>query len=226
MQNFCNNLKSLRLRLGLTQEQLALKLGFSTSSIAHWETIPKLPGPGKLKVIAEKLGCSIPYLIGEPEMNDLTSTENASFSPMGVPASNATAAACISQLAPVVSWARAGAASDYGDLCNQIDETIPTDCKDPNAFALIIEGDSMEPKFEAGYRVVFSPNSEPRNGDFVVARLKEGHGVLFKRFRRTGIEGQTARLESLNPAYSTLEFPLNAFHFIYPAVEFRCILHR
>lgn len=227
MHYFCKNLKLLRLRLGLTQEQMAEKLGFSTSSIAHWETLPKLPTPRKLKIIAEKLGCSIPYLMGDIEAQDIASAENAPSS--SKPPENAAAKKnpeSASRAVPVVSWARAGEASDYGDLCNQIDESIFTDCRDPNAFALIIEGDSMEPKFEAGYRVVFSPNNEPRNGDFVVARLKEGHGVLFKRFRRTGNEGQVVRLESLNPAYAALEFPLSAFHFIYPAVEFRCKLHR
>jgi SOS-response transcriptional repressor LexA len=84
----------------------------------------------------------------------------------------------------------------------------------------------MEPKFEAGYRVIFSPNNEARNGDYVVARLSEGHGVLFKRFRRTGSEGQTIRLESLNPAYAPMEYSASAFRFIYPAVEFRCALPR
>jgi SOS-response transcriptional repressor LexA len=221
MQKFCNNLRMLRLRLGLTQEQLADKLGFSTSSIAHWETIPKLPSPKKLRMLADKLGCTIPYLIGDEIQNTLPDPHQSPAIPTGKVTTQR-----VFQEIPVVSWARAGVASDYADLCNQIDETIPSECKDPNAFALIIEGDSMEPKFEAGYRVIFSPNNEPRNGDFVVARLKEGHGVLFKRFKRTGNEGKLVRLESLNPAYTVLEFPLHGFHFIYPAVEFRCKLYR
>ncbi len=125
---------------------------------------------------------------------------------------------------PVVSWARAGEAEDYGDLCNQIDEMIEVETKDPNAFALIVEGDSMEPRFHAGDRVVFAPNSEPRNGNFVVARLREGFGVLFKVFRRKGPEGQIIRLESLNPEYKPKEYPTDAFRFIYPAVEAKLLL--
>lgn len=119
---------------------------------------------------------------------------------------------------PVVSWAKAGEASNYDDLCNQIEEMVETDCRDPNSFALIIEGDSMEPEFHAGDIVVFAPNSEPRNGDLVVARLTESGGVFFKRFRRAGPEGQMIRLESINPNYKTLEIPANSFRFIYPAV--------
>jgi SOS-response transcriptional repressor LexA len=120
---------------------------------------------------------------------------------------------------PVLSWARAGSARDYGELCRQIGEWTPTECQDPNAFALIIEGDSMYPEFIAGDSVVFAPNSEPRNGDVVVCRLNEVQGVLFRRFRRCGDEGMTIRLESLNSAYKVLEYSLSEFRFIYPAVD-------
>ncbi len=96
---------------------------------------------------------------------------------------------------------------------------IEVETKGPNAFALIVEGDSMEPRFHAGGRVVFAPNSEPRNGNFVVACLREVFGVLFKVFRRKGREGQIIRLESLNP-----EYPPDAFRFIYTAVEAKLLL--
>ncbi len=72
--------------------------------------------------------------------------------------------------------------------------------------------------------MVFAPNSEPRNGNFVVARLRETFGVLFKVFRRKGPEGQIIRLESLNPEYKPKEYPTDAFRFIYPAVEAKLLL--
>lgn len=125
------------------------------------------------------------------------------------------------RLVPIISWAAAGRAHDYADLENQIDELVETDCKDANAFALIVEGDSMETEIFAGDVVIFSPNSEPRNGDVVVARLMENHGVLLKRFRRSGKEGKMIQLVSSNPAYEPQEFPANAFRYIYPAVEMK-----
>ena len=130
------------------------------------------------------------------------------------------------RMIPVVSWARAGNAGNFSDLAEQIDEWIESSCADPNAFALILEGDSMEPKYEAGDRVVFAPNSEPRNGDFVVARREEDGGVVFKRFKRTGAEGQTIRLESLNPNYKSIEAVESDFRFIYPSVEMKRFTHR
>ncbi len=118
---------------------------------------------------------------------------------------------------PVVSWAHAGCGSDYEDLCRQMQEQIDTDNRDPNAYAIIIEGDSMEPDFRAGDIVTFCPNQFPRPGDYVVARLEETGDALFKKYRLTGREGQTVVLESLNPLYAPREFPLTAFRFIHPA---------
>jgi SOS-response transcriptional repressor LexA len=126
---------------------------------------------------------------------------------------------------PVVSWAAAGAARAYEDLANQIEEVVESDCKDGNAFAIIIEGDSMETKFYAGDRVVFAPNYEPRNGDAVVARLNDGR-VYFKYYHRTGHEGTRIKLVSENPNYGPLEFDRAEFVFIYPAWEIKRKLRR
>ncbi len=130
------------------------------------------------------------------------------------------------RLVPVVSWGAAGTAHDYADLANQLDQSVESTCRDANAFALIVEGDSMEKEIFAGDIVIFSPNNEPRNGDIVVARLADDHGVLLKRFRRIGPEGKTIRLESTNPEYEPREFPAVAFRFIYPAVELKRQLRR
>lgn len=126
---------------------------------------------------------------------------------------------------PLVSWAKAGSGLDYDDLCRQMEEWVETESRDPNAFALVIEGDSMEPDIRAGDIVVISPNEVPRNGDLVVARLESGE-VFFKKFRKTGPEGALIVLESLNPAYAKKEILANRFKFIYPAVDMKRKLRR
>ena len=126
---------------------------------------------------------------------------------------------------PIVSWAAAGSAKDYQDLANQIDELVETNSRDPNAFSVIIEGDSMEHRFYAGDRVIFAPNLEPRKGDAVLAKLTDGR-VLFKWFHRTGAEGQKIRLSSENPNYAPMELSKEDFQFIYPAWEVKRLLRR
>jgi phage repressor protein C with HTH and peptisase S24 domain len=128
---------------------------------------------------------------------------------------------------PVVASMRAGflddIAADYEDIAAQIDELIETDCQDENAFALIVEGDSMQPRFFAGDRIIVAPNYEPRNGDPVCARIEKDGRTVFKIYRQSG---DTIRLESLNPDYKPEEFHKEAFRWIYPAVDMKAKLRR
>jgi SOS-response transcriptional repressor LexA len=125
----------------------------------------------------------------------------------------------LGQMAPVVSFTRAGAVGfDYHDIANQIDERVPTDCKDPNCFALRVEGDSMLPNFQPGDLIVVAPNSEPRNGNVVVARLRDEDSVLLKVYHQNG---DVVRLTSYNQVYPEMELPKKKFRFIYPMYEMR-----
>ncbi|MBI5820577.1 MAG: S24 family peptidase [Verrucomicrobia bacterium] len=119
------------------------------------------------------------------------------------------------RLVPVVSYAMAGKAADYDDLANYLDETIETDCRDPNCFALIIEGDSMEPVIRTGDRVVAMPNSEAQTGDIVVARRRDTHEVFVKLVHFTDAN-KRVKFTSYNPAYPPMEFARKDFRFIYP----------
>jgi phage repressor protein C with HTH and peptisase S24 domain len=75
---------------------------------------------------------------------------------------------------------------------------------DPNAYALGIAGDSMEPVYRDGDSIVVSPAAPVRVGDRVVARHIGGAVMAKLLTRRTA-----ARIEltSLNPAYPPLTFP-------------------
>jgi len=73
-----------------------------------------------------------------------------------------------------------------------------------SVYALEVTGDSMEPVYRHGDRIVVSPGAPVRRGDRVVARTRDGE-VLAKVLGR-----QTERiveLLSLNPAYAPRELP-------------------
>lgn len=116
--------------------------------------------------------------------------------------------------APVVSWASAGLGGNYYDLAGFLDEIVETDCRDPNKYALIVEGNSMEPEVKAGERIVVAPNYEAQNGNLVVARLEKSGQVLFKLYHETA--KQLVRLTSFNPAYVPMEYQRREFRFIHP----------
>jgi SOS-response transcriptional repressor LexA len=208
-------LRKLRKGLRLTQAELAALLGIHRTYLVLIEKGKKIPSPRLERSILDFMDKAERDSLSPQSLWRQVTTANASPLVAEPPA----------RRAPVVSWAAAGEARAYEDLANQIEETVETDCKDPNTFAIIIEGDSMENKFYAGDRVVFAPNSEPRNGDAVVAKLTDGR-VFFKYFYRTGPEGSKVKLVSENSLYAPMEFERNEFNFIYPAWEIKRKLRR
>lgn len=117
-------------------------------------------------------------------------------------------------MVPVISWASAGAGGNYSDLEDFLDEKIPCDTSDPNAFALIVDGDSMEPGYRPGDRIIVTPNSEARTGDVVIARVDASGEVFFKLYH--ALSGDKIRLTSYNPAYPPIEYRKKQLRFIYP----------
>ena len=209
-QHFSKVLKELRLQRGWTQGDLAKYLGVTTGAVGNWETQANCVTVRRLKVLSDKLGLPIEYFRGGSALPGA-----APFKPSEYSLTDQV------RRVPVVTWARAGKARDHTDLAHPVESQVETDCKDPDCFAVIVEGDAMEPEFLAGDLVLFAPNSEPRNGDVVVCRLKEKQGVLLKRFRLCGAEGQTVRLESANPNYQPIEFQAREMGFIYPAAQLK-----
>ena len=89
------------------------------------------------------------------------------------------------RLVPVINKVSAGYPSDFNDLDYPVgiadDYVRCPDLHDPNAFAVRVVGDSMEPKFREGDIVIFSPESEVHNGDDCFVRFATPHETTFKR---------------------------------------------
>jgi repressor LexA len=89
------------------------------------------------------------------------------------------------RLVPVINRVAAGYPSDFNDLDYPVgvadDYVRCPDLHDPNAFAVRVVGDSMEPKFREGDIVVFSPAADVHNGDDCFIRFATPHETTFKR---------------------------------------------
>ena len=64
---FGTKMKEARKEAGLSQEQLAEKLGVSRSAVAKWEADHGLPDVENLKAMAQLLSVSIDYLLAEDD---------------------------------------------------------------------------------------------------------------------------------------------------------------
>jgi len=89
------------------------------------------------------------------------------------------------RLVPIINKVAAGYPADFDDLdypAGVADDYVRCpDLHDPNAFAVRVVGDSMEPRFCEGDIVIFSPAAEVHNGDDCFIRFAEPHETTFKR---------------------------------------------
>ena len=108
------------------------------------------------------------------------------------------------RLVPVINKVAAGYPGDFNDLDYPVgvadDYVRCPDLHDPNAFAVRVVGDSMEPKFQEGDIVIFSPAAEVHNGDDCFVRFAMPHETTFKRIFFE--KDNKIRLQPRNEKYS------------------------
>lgn len=120
---------------------------------------------------------------------------------------------------PLIGLAQAGGDGFFDDGGYPVgggwDEIALPEIGDPNAYALEISGESMEPVFRDGDMVIVSPAAPVRRGDRVVVRTRKGE-VMAKELKR-----QSARridLRSLNPAHPDYGFDLSEITWMHRVV--------
>jgi SOS-response transcriptional repressor LexA len=124
------------------------------------------------------------------------------------------------RLVPIINKVAAGYPTDFNDLDYPVgiadDYVRCPDLHDPNAFAVRVVGDSMEPRFYEGDIVVFSPAVDVRNGDDCFVRFTMPHETTFKRvfFEKEN----KVRLQPRNERYSPTVVDGHRIDGIYRAV--------
>jgi len=103
----------------------------------------------------------------------------------------------------------AGHASDYIDR---------GEVTDPNAFALIVDGDSMSPRINSGDIVIVSPNTPVENRSIAAVSLDDDDRTLK---RVIFISDDSVLLQPENEDYSPTVFPMEKVRFIGRVVERR-----
>lgn len=111
---------------------------------------------------------------------------------------------------PLIGFAQAGGEGYFDDggcpVGGGWDEVSLPEIADPNAYALEISGDSMEPVYRDGDMVIVSPAAPIRRSDRVVVRTALGEVMAKQLTRRSA---RRVELKSLNPAYPDHSFELN-----------------
>lgn len=167
-----DNIKRLRLQAGLTQEELANKLGVARSSVTQWERGWSQPRMGMIVKIARFFNTSNSAIVDGPELAAPVSSSNATHSETLIP---------LTTLGKV----HAGPFSDESDVTSLIDIPASLLNDHPNARAVIVEGDCMDVDIPEGTAAVYDPDLEPVNGSIVIVE-NEHHEALIRQWYRGG----------------------------------------
>ncbi|MFN4281180.1 MAG: LexA family protein [Alphaproteobacteria bacterium] len=189
-------LRARREAVGLTQEKLARQCGVSRAAVAQWEAGVTRPGLDNLVRAAKALDVWLSWLTaGDSSLPD---------GPSPFPAAAAR------RRVPVIDYVRAGlwdAVADPYAPGGGLDD-IATDLDlSPRAFALVVRGESMDPEFRDGDKIIIDPEVAPQPGDFVVAKLERDDEATFKKYRPRGFDKAGApiiELVPVNPDWPTL----------------------
>jgi SOS-response transcriptional repressor LexA len=199
MNTWADRIRSRMKELGLTQEELADKLGITRGAVTHYLAGRRVPPLSKFNEIAKVLKSDAAWLqfgtvvVSQPSIK----TSN-----------NATQTTAYRSI-PILSWEQAAKNPQVRNLKQEdIKETIPHIFTDQlQWYALHVKGDSMvassgSKSFHEGDIIIVDPIKEPKHGDFVIAVLPKAKEATFKQFV---LDNGKLYLKPLNIQYPLLE---------------------
>lgn len=156
-------IRAHRDELGLTQAELADKLGLTYSSVSQWESGRATPRTPILRQLAELFDTTVADLMGE----DATET-----------AINGT-----SRMVPLLGFAHMGEPCDEGSLADEVE--VPASIADahPRGFMVHAQGGCMDNRFPHDALLLVDPDMEPVNGQPVLAETAD-YGAVVRNYTR------------------------------------------
>lgn len=183
-------LKQAREKAQVSQRGLAKRSGLSQQLISKLEN-GLVESTTEVFRLAEALGVDPRWLAtgkGSPQSGD-----------------DVVQGPAIMAYVPLISWVAAG---NWREVVDPYppgggENLVPATCRvGNNAYALRVQGDSMEPVFPNGSIIIVDPASEARHGSYVIVRLDDAEQATFKQLV---IDGGIRYLKPLNPRYPVME---------------------
>lgn len=156
-------IRAHRDELGLTQAELADKLGLTYSSVSQWESGRATPRTPILRQLADLFNTTVADLMGE----------DASEA-----AINGT-----SRMVPLLGFAHMGEPCDEGNLADEVE--VPASIADahPRGFMVHAQGGCMDNRFPHDALLLVDPDMEPVNGRPVLAETSD-YGAVVRNYTR------------------------------------------
>ena len=217
-ENIGSKIQKLREDKGLSQEQVARMAGLSVGYLSKLEQGAEThqnPTLKTLKSIAKILEVPLYILTVEDGIKELEKGWKALSKHSQLPKKLESLVNSVKQQSsvrslPVLGGASCGKWKDANDMdypAGHADEFIPAPTKDPNAFIVRAQGDSMiNDQIKEGDYLVIEPNTPIKNGNIVLA-WDPKNGCTIKKFYKKP-DGSII-LVAANPKYPPIEVEPN-----------------
>jgi phage repressor protein C with HTH and peptisase S24 domain len=194
-------MKAALKRSGLTKAELARRMETSPQAVGAWFKTGHISKP-MLAKFAKVTGADVSWL-----MSDDVEEPRATYTAGGL------------RDVPVIGFAIAnpiedGYFDDMGFPPGAGEGYIPWRTTDPNAYALRVRGDSMQPRIRPGELVVVEPSKAVMPGNDVVVRTRDGRKMVKQLLYQ---RGGAVTLGSINQSHKQLTISveeIESMHFI------------
>lgn len=156
-------IRAHRDELGLTQAELADKLGLTYSSVSQWESGRATPRTPILRQLAELFDTSVADLMGDDAAE--------------------AAISGTSRMVPLLGFAHMGEPCDEGNLADEVEVPASIAEAHPRGFMVHAQGGCMDNRFPHDALLLVDPDMEPVNGQPVLAETAD-YGAVVRNYTR------------------------------------------
>lgn len=191
MANFGSILKNLRISRGITQVELAAKLGISRSTVGMYETGGREPDFETMEAIADIFNVDMDYLMGrsQVERKHPITPPSSEIPPGFQPMPDM-------DMVPLVGRIACGTPVTAEE---NVERMVCVPSKWRSTFTLTCEGTSMEPRIHDGDLVAIRSQPEVENGEIAAVRIGEEATLKHVYLHENFIE-----LRPENPAFESI----------------------
>lgn len=161
--NFSTRFRLLRAKSGLTQAEIADKLGITGRAVGAWESGRSKPRLDKMAEIAVLFDTTVADLMGED--------------------ASEAAISGTSRMVPLLGFAHMGEPCDEGALADEVEVPAAIADAHPRGFMVHAQGGCMDNRFPHDALLLVDPDMEPANGQPVLAET-EDFGAVVRNYTR------------------------------------------
>lgn len=167
-----SNIRRLRERNGLTQEEFGKIAGVSSMAVSQWENDRAVPRMGAVQALADHFKISKGEIV-----DDVVPSQGLEGAISVYSSGEATV--------PLRSLGRvhAGALTDEEEAERRVEVPASVLRAHPRAFALVVEGNCMDRVIPEGAHVLVDPDREPSNGSIAVVETEDHRAVMRRWYR-------------------------------------------